>query len=276
MRSLISFNGVLTDSDEKLFNSHSRSYKYGDGFFESIKVINKKPHLFHLHFDRINRASKWIKLPLKEKWTREFFEEQIELLCLKNGLTDARCRITFYRDSDGFYIPESNKAGFIIEVSEYNGKFKLNDKGLNLDQFQQILKPSNFLSFFKPLSALHYVLAGIHAAENNLNSVVVFNEMNRVAEAHNANLFIISDDEIYTPALSEYCIDGVMRNHVISQLRKNNYTVHETMIEESDLFSADEMFLTNATQGILWVENYRDAVFSFHKTTELHSIVFTY
>jgi hypothetical protein len=43
---LISFQGVLTDADDKIFNSQSRIYKYGDGFFESIKVIGKKPQLF--------------------------------------------------------------------------------------------------------------------------------------------------------------------------------------------------------------------------------------
>ena len=47
---LISFQGVLTDADDKIFNSHSRIYKYGDGFFESIKVVNKRAHLFDLNY----------------------------------------------------------------------------------------------------------------------------------------------------------------------------------------------------------------------------------
>ncbi len=148
---LISFNGVLTNADDKIFSVYSRIYKYGDGFFESIKLINRAPALFDLHYNRIKRAATLFKINLNEKWTQTFFEEQLNLLCLKNGFVNARCRITFYRDTQGFYAPASNKCSFIIELSEDNGVYRLNDKGLTLGHYRQILKPSNFTSFFKPL-----------------------------------------------------------------------------------------------------------------------------
>lgn len=271
---LISFQGVLTDADDKIFNSHSRIYKYGDGFFESIKVINRKPCLFDLHYNRITRAANFFHLPLSERWTQKYFEDQIELLSLKNGWVNARCRIVFYRESEGYYAPEKNKCCFLIEMTEAPGHYPINDKGLQLGAYGMILKPSNFLSFFKPLSAIQYVLAGIYATENKFDSVILFNEAGRVAEAYNANIFLISDGEISTPALSEYCLDGVMRQHIIEKLRNLGYKVRETEIEEQDLMAAEEVFICNATRGIQWVENFKEQHYGFSQIYKIHAELF--
>ncbi|MDI1233090.1 MAG: aminotransferase class IV [bacterium] len=271
---LISFNGVLTDADDKIFSSHSRIYKYGDGFFESIKIINKVPQHFNLHYSRITRAAKLFKIHLNEKWTQGFFNDQLNLLCLKNGLVNARCRITFYRDSQGFYTPVSNKGSFIIELSEDNGVYHLNDKGLTLGTYGQILKPSNFVSFFKPLSAINYVMAGIAAMEQNCDSVVLFNESNRICEVHNANIFIFRDGEIITPSLSEYCLDGVMRQFIINKCKAMNKEVFEEELTEEALLMADEVFVTNASKGMQWVESYGGKFYSFEKVQQLFSEIF--
>lgn len=271
---LISFQGVLTDADDKIFNSHSRIYKYGDGFFESVKVINRKPCLFDLHYQRICRASSFFHLPLNERWTQKYFEDQIELLSLKNGWVNGRCRIVFYRESEGFYAPEKNKCCFLIEMSEAPGNYPINDKGLNLGAYGMILKPSNFLSFFKPLSAIQYVLAGIYATENGHDSVVLYNEVGNIAEVYNANIFLITDGEICTPALSEYCLNGVMRQHVLEKLRGLGYKVNETTITEEDLLGAEEVFICNATRGISWVESFKQAHYSFTQVYKIHAEMF--
>ena len=271
---LISFNGVLTDADDKIFSSHSRIYKYGDGFFESIKIINKEPQLFTLHYNRILRAAKLFKIQLNQKWTQNYFFEQLNLLCLKNGLVNARCRITFYRDTQGFYTPATNKGSFIIELSEDNGIYRLNDKGLTLGSFGQILKPSNFVSFFKPLSAINYVMAGIAATEQNCDSVVLFNESNRVCEVHNASIFIIRDEEILTPSLGEYCLDGVMRQHIINKCTTADIAIFEVEITEEELLMADEVFTSNASKGMQWVESYGGKFYGFDRIQQLFGVIF--
>lgn len=271
---LISFNGVLTDADDKIFSSRSRIYKYGDGFFESIKVINKKPQLFDFHYQRIQRASTLFHLPLNEKWTQKFFEDQIELMCLKNGWVNSRCRIIFYRESEGFYSPERNKCQFLIEMSESTGNYPINDKGLKLGAYGLILKPSNFLSFFKPLSAIQYVLAGIYAQENNFDTVLIFNEQGAIAEVFNANIFVIQGDDIITPGLNQYCLDGVMRHYIIDKLKTLGYNIREQEVLEEDLYMADEVFISNATRGIAWIESYGEKHFNFSMTYKIHTELF--
>lgn len=271
---LISFQGVLTDADDKIFSSQSRIYKYGDGFFESIKVIGRKPRLFDIHYQRIQRASHFFHLPLHERWTQKYFEDQIELLSMKNGWVNARCRIIFYRECEGFYAPQRNKCCFLIEMTESTGNYPINDKGLKMGSYGLILKPSNFLSFFKPLSAIQYVLAGIYATENQYDTVALFNEQGNVSEVYNANLFILSDGEVLTPGLGEYCIDGVMRQYILQNLKRLGYKVRETSITEDDLLQADEAFICNATRGIAWIESYKEKNYGFTGTYKIHADLF--
>lgn len=271
---LISFNGVLTDADDKIFSSRSRIYKYGDGFFESIKVIQKKPQLFDLHYQRIQRAATLFHLPLNEKWTQQYLEDNIELLCLKNGWVNARCRIIFYRESEGFYAPERNKCQFMIEMTESVGNYPINDKGLSIGSYGLILKPSNFLSFFKPLSAIQYVLAGIHATEHQVDTVLLYNEQGNVSEVFNANIFLIQGDEILTPGLNQYCLDGVMRHYIIHKLKDLGYNIRETEITEEDVLISDEVFISNATRGIAWVECFGDKHYDFRTTYKIHADLF--
>lgn len=271
---LISNNGVLTHSDDKLFCVSHRITKYGDGFFESIKLFNRKPQLFQLHYDRLIRASKLFHLPMKDKWTQAFFEEHLEWLCLKNGWSNARCRIVFYRDSEGFYTPNSDRAGFVIEMTEGDKSYVLNDIGFKMGAYTQILKASNFTSFFKNLSSINYVLAGIYARDNKFDSVFLFNEFGNISEAFNANVFLINGNDVSTPALSEYCVDGVMRQHIILSLKNLDYNIFETSISEEDLLQAEEVFLTNAIRGIIWVESYKQSIYDFKKVFAIHSQIF--
>ena len=58
---------------------------------------------------------------------------------------------------------------------------------------------------------------------------------------------------LYTPALSEGCVEGVMRQIVIKLAKQSNIPFTEAQINPDILYEADEVFLTNATRGIQWV-----------------------
>jgi branched-chain amino acid aminotransferase len=63
---------------------------------------------------------------------------------------------------------------------------------------------------------------------------------------------------IYTPSLDDGCLDGVMRSKIIGIALNLNYIVFEDAhINETNLLDADELFLTNAINGIKWVGAYK-------------------
>jgi branched-chain amino acid aminotransferase len=124
------------------------------------------------------------------------------------------------------------------------------------------------------LSAINYVLAGIFARDNHFDSVVLYNEAGNICETFNANIFIISDGVVQTPPLSEYCLDGVMRQYIINQMKVLGIPYSEQVITEDDLKNADEVFLSNASKGIVWVESFEQSNYQFNQTFELHSKIF--
>ena len=71
-------------------------------------------------------------------------------------------------------------------------------------------------------------------------------------------MFISSNGVLYTPALSEGCVGGIMRMQVINLAISNGMLVYENPIQLQHLLSADEIIITNSIQGIRWIGQYKD------------------
>ena len=97
-------------------------------------------------------------------------------------------------------------------------------------------------------------MTALWAKQNKLNDALAFNSKNNICDASIANIFIIKDGIIKTPALSEGCIAGTMRKYLLDCFTNTNKLFEETSINEDDVLNADEIFLTNAIQGIKWVK----------------------
>jgi branched-chain amino acid aminotransferase len=82
----------------------------------------------------------------------------------------------------------------------------------------------------------------------------LLNHFDNVADTTIANLFIIKDGIIKTPAITEGPVAGVMRRYLIKTLREHNYEVQETTVSVADVLEASEVFLTSAIHGIKWVK----------------------
>jgi len=75
---------------------------------------------------------------------------------------------------------------------------------------------------------------------------------------------------VYTPALAEGCIAGVMRSFVITALKKNNTSIVEKEITIEDLLDANEVFLTNSIYNMRWVKGIESSNYSNSKTREIY------
>ena len=81
----------------------------------------------------------------------------------------------------------------------------------------------------------------------------------------------MKDGKIKTPVLSEGCIAGVMRRHLIKCIREENIPFEETKIETEELLEAHEIFLTNAIRGIRWVKQFEKSNYNNELAKYLHS-----
>jgi branched-chain amino acid aminotransferase len=97
----------------------------------------------------------------------------------------------------------------------------------------------------------------------------VLNQYERIADTTIANLFFIKDGQIYTPAIEEGGVAGVMRNYLITQFRNSGLKVEEGAYTINDVEQGDEVFLSNAIHGIKWVKSFRNKSYSCRQTALL-------
>jgi branched-chain amino acid aminotransferase len=254
----LNFNGSILPSDHPIFEAHNRGFRYGDGLFESMRFLKGKLKFPEMHIDRIQKGMKLLKFDnysLIDTW---FIREKTEELIRRNKVgADARIRLTIFRDSGGFYTPDSNKFAYLLELHKLDdSQYVLNKKGLIIDVYDEVPKPVNILSNSKSSNALIYVLAGIYKNQNALDEVLILNQNGFLCESVSSNVFVVYDRKLYTPALNEGCIAGVMRQVVMRLAKENDIELVEAQINPDILNEADEVFLTNAARGIQWVMGY--------------------
>jgi branched-chain amino acid aminotransferase len=244
---------------ENGISHHNRAFRYGDALFETIRCLGTQPCFLDLHYDRLIKGMKILKMDVPNNF-RQIIGTTIEKLLNKNRIfKGARIRLTVFRDDGGLYTPDTNSISWLMESdSVATEKFSLEPKGLTIDIYDDIHKPVNQLSNLKTTNALIYVLAGIHKKENKLDECFILNQFGRITESISSNIFIVKEKTIITPALTEGCIEGTMRQLIIDIARGNGYEIMEKGVLEKYLVEAEEVFLTNAIQGIKWVSAYKD------------------
>jgi branched-chain amino acid aminotransferase len=253
----INFNGEIVPADTKLLPVANRAFKYGDGLFESMRMLKGQLKFAEMHADRLQRGMKALKMDGYSQMDAYFLKEKAEQLSIRNKSKHGRLRLTVYRDSGGFYAPTQNKVGYCLEfIPADEPRYFLNEKGLIVDVFTDLPKPCNYLSNIKTCNSLTYVMAGLYKAQNNVDEVFLLNQNGFLCEASSANVFVLYQNHLYTPALSEGCVEGVMRQVVINIAKKSNIPVTEAQINPEILYEADEVFITNASKGIQCVMGY--------------------
>ena len=89
------------------------------------------------------------------------------------------------------------------------------------------------------------------------NDALLLNTGGRLVDSCIANLFIIKNEKIITPALSEGPVDGIMRRQLL-----RHFPIVEASLQPEDLETADEIFLSNAIRGIRWVRQCGDRLYT--------------
>jgi branched-chain amino acid aminotransferase len=145
-----------------------------------------------------------------------------------------------------------------------------NENGLVLDIFKDARKTCDHFSHIKSNNYLAYTMAALWAKEQKLNDALLLNACDRVSDATIANVFMVKDGVIKTPALSEGCVGGVMRKYLLQSLRKENMPVEETQLPIEEVLQASEIFLTNAIYGIKWVKQLGDSNYSKQMSSLFH------
>lgn len=256
----INYNGTIVPENETIFDVDNRAFRYGDGLFETMLWQNGDIRFLPYHIERLQKGLQLLQMEDWELYDAFFVRSKVEELMRKNNMVgrQARVRLIVYRSGGGLYSPESNKSAFTLQVSPLAPLHSDNKKvGLIIGLYEDFKKSYSDLSHLKSLNAQIYVLAGIYNKRHRFDEVFLLNQEGNLCESLVSNIFIYYQKTLYTPALSEGCVAGVMRRVVMELAAQEGIPVVEAQINPGILKEADEIFCTNAVKGIQWVMGYK-------------------
>lgn len=276
---MINYNGQLYSSETILSNSN-RGFLYGDAVFETVKIVNSKILFLEDHYFRLMSAMRIVRMEIPMNFTMEYFEEQILILVnTLNYSQSARARITVFREDGGNYLPETNTVSYLISASKLQSEhYSIVNNQYEVDLYKDYYVAKHLLSSIKTTNKIINVTASIFAKENGLDNCLLINENKNIIEALQGNLFMLVDNKLITPPVSEGCLNGIMRKQIINIVKKMpNMVVAEEPISPFELQKASELFITNVIKGIQPITKYRKTEyktdFSIQLLQELNTLI---
>lgn len=261
---MVNFNGEIVSADANVL-VQNRGFLYGDAVFETVKIVNDKILFLEDHYFRLMSSMRVVRMEIPMNFTMEYLEEQIISLVKNNAVgSSARARITVYRDSEGYYLPQNNSVSFLINATSLeNTAYLFNENEYEVDLYKDFYVTRHLLSSIKTTNRLINVTGSIYASENGLNNCILINDSKNVVEALHGNIFMLKDNKLITPPVAEGCLNGVMRKQILELAKKiNSVEVVEEIISPFDLQKADELFVTNVIIGVQPITKYRKKEFS--------------
>jgi len=268
---MVNFNGLLVSSQEQSW-SNNRSFLYGDGVFETLKIVNQKVLFLEDHYFRLMASMRIVRMEIPMNFTMEYFENQIINTAIANKCSDsARVRITVYRNEGGYYLPETNQISFIIQAKSLpNSLYSYEAIPYEVDLYKDFYIAKQLLSTLKTTNKIIHVTGSIFAKENGFQNCLLLNEEKNVVEALQGNIFMLMDGKLITPPITDGCLNGIMRKKIISLAKSiENIEMIEASISPFDLQKAEELFTTNVIKGIQPITKYRKKEYTTNLAKQL-------
>lgn len=258
---MTNINGELLLEEKASLSITNRGFAYGDAVFETIRVINGRIIFWEDHYFRLMASMRIMRMEIPLNFSPEFLETEIQNLVRKNDLFESQARVKFtvFRKEGGLYAPATNETEYLITAESLPEAFYLlREDPYEVELFKDHYITAGLLSTLKTNNRAINVLGSIYARENDYNNCLLINEQKNVVEALNGNLFLVKDNVIKTPPLTDGCLKGITRGKILEIAKKlSEYKIEEASISPFELQKADEMFITNVMVGIQPVSKYR-------------------
>jgi branched-subunit amino acid aminotransferase/4-amino-4-deoxychorismate lyase len=226
------------------------AYKYGFGFYETLRAIDKKIIFFDEHIRRLQNSLKQFKLPNVDP--AEIYNSLINKIERKK-LRDTRIRIT--------YSLQGEKLNPIItyEILPFTPTFREKAK-ITFSIYR--LKHDEKIRQFKTTNNFIYFYEFQNAKARGYDEVIFFDEMGHLLEGSRTNIFLIFYDKrkdnfnIKTPAIDCGILPGIGREKVFEICKQLRIKITQERLNLESIRKAEEIFLTNSVQGIINVNSF--------------------
>ncbi|MFQ5785320.1 MAG: aminotransferase class IV [Alphaproteobacteria bacterium] len=246
---IVWLNGALCPIDEARIDPRDRGFLLGDGVFETLPANGGR--LFRLadHLARMRNGADLLGLPALPA---DGEIEQAALATLAaNGLAHdtAALRITYSRGPGprGLAPPDALSPTLLVSVTSS----PVRAAPVRAVITRQTRNEASPVSRIKSLNYLDNILARREAEAAGYDDGLLRNGAGALVCASAANLFLVEDGALVTPAVTEGALPGVTRAVVIELARAMDIAVDETAVAPERLSGAGEAFLTNSLIGVI-------------------------
>ena len=241
-----------------------RSFRYGDGVFETMRLEGGGIPLIDYHVARLQRALAFIGITDGGRYSVAWLEERAAALA-GAGAT-GRLRLTVTRMEGGKYGPTADVSRFVLEFEPmaFGGGWRGADWRVGLSK--SLRMPTHPLANLKSTSALAYVQAARERRAAGWDEILLRNHRGRLSEGGYTNLFARIGGRWLTPPPGEGGVSGVLRARL---LERGGGRVAEKPLTVSDAMAAQALVCTNALRGLHAVRRWENRQYPTQPVDEL-------
>ena len=242
----------------KLPSGPNRSFRYGDGVFETMRVFEGRLLQADAHLDRLEKGMQVLGLRVEKGWKAEWKAGLLNWVAARAFEGPARVRLHVWRAGGGAYQPETDEIHALLESALLAKEYFEDPEPVSLCDTEGLFVHHGPLSGIKTASALVYVLAARQARERGFGEALLLDAQGAVAEASASNVFGVEGHTLLTPDVAGGCLPGVMRGAVQALAAELGLRVEEALFPPERLLECDAVFLTNTIRGIQPIVKYRE------------------
>jgi len=249
----IYINGAFHSRENAQISVFDSGFLVGDGIWEGLRLHNGKFAFLNKHLDRLFAGASAIHLDIGLS-REELISALFETVEINKMTDDVHVRLMITRgDKKTPSQHPSNVVGGpnIVIIAEHKvADPSISQEGITLFTVTVRRPPPDTLDQrLNCHSKLHEVIALVQAIEAGADEALMLDPTGAVATCNATNFFIVKNGQVWT-STGEYCLNGITRELVIEIARENGLKAFEKPFSLTDVYSADEAFVTGTFGGL--------------------------
>ncbi|MBC7990017.1 MAG: aminotransferase class IV [Luteimonas sp.] len=252
---LISVNGVLKHRNEAVVSVFDSGFVLGDGVWEGFRIVGGQPAFLEAHLDRLYEGAKALLLDIgldRAQLTRAI-HDTLDANGMHGDGVHVRLMVTRGVKRTPYQDPRVTVGpATIVIIPEYKAaSVETAERGLSLFTvhvrrgYPDVQDPK-----LNSHSKLNCITACIQAYTAGADEALMLDPHGFVATCNSTHFFIVRKGEVWT-STGQYCLGGITRGNVIALCRDNGIPVFEKSFSLTDVYGADEAFVTGTFAGVV-------------------------
>ncbi len=262
-------NGRITGDQDAVIPVLDHGFLYGEGVYEVMRTYNRKPFLYPLHMARMRNSAAMINLdiPFGDDDLLSRIGDTAHAFYAGQGDAgqgmEMYIRVLVTRGVGPMtYDPASCPVPTLVIIikPQVDPPAEAFAKGVKVILVPVVRNhPFSINPLIKSNNLLNNALASQYAMRQGGFEAIMRNFRSEISECAQSNLFIVKNGLVLTPPIDAGLLAGITRAFVFEIGTACGVSVRERTLEDQDLFTADEMFLTSTTREIVPIVTVNDS-----------------